>query len=201
MEAGSILPPPRDKIDLYYEQILRAKSDIQENITLLCDLLKEKMNSNTTIFITGIGKSYHVAKKCVATWQSLQLNVHNLLVQDLFHGDMGIIKENDIVIYMSNSGNTKELIEVSEYLKQNKNVFQIGIVNNRSCELEKSVDMCMNICNFKIKEADSFEIVPSVSSVMFMMFCDLIGIKMSEMKSLTREDFKKNHPVGIGKLL
>ena len=108
---------------------------------------------------------------------------------------------NFLIIYISNSGNTNELIKASEYIKNNFKVIQISITNNDNCTLKNNMNHSINLCNFKIEEADNFNVVPSVSSVIFMMFLDLLGINLSEKNGFTKEDFKKNHPDGVGKLL
>ena len=187
----------QDKIKLYSSQIEQSAITMQSNIELLTKIITSyKYN---TIYFAGIGKSYHIIKKCVATWQSLSINTHLLLVQDLFHGDMGVIKENDIIIYVSNSGNTTELIEAAKYIRENYKVMQMSITNNISGKLNNFVDYSTYVCDFKIHEADNYKIVPSVSSVLFLMFIDLLGITLSEKQNLTLEEFVKSHPVGIGK--
>lgn len=55
-------------------------------------------NFQGTLFLTGIGKSAHVVRKCCATWQSLGLRVQTLLIQDMFHGDMGVLQPNDLIL-------------------------------------------------------------------------------------------------------
>jgi len=122
-------------------------------------------------------------------------------VQDLFHGDLGILRDNDIIIYITNSGNTEELLLASEYINKNYNITQISITNNDESKIKKNVNYSINICNFKIEEADSFNIIPSVSSVLFLMFLDLLGMHLSELNEFTKEQFKKNHPSGIGKYI
>ena len=187
----------KEKIDIYFNQILKVGETFNKTIQEILTIL---MNNNT-VFITGIGKSYHLSKKCVATWQSLGINAHTLLPQDLFHGDLGIIKDNDVIIYISNSGNTEELIHVSKYIKDNLNVTQIALTNNLECKFNDTTDYVFNICDFKIQEADKYNIVPSVSSVIFLMFLDLLGITISERNNFTINDFKKNHPSGLGKMI
>ena len=94
------------KLKLYSDQITSCKESLESIIRNVVNVLK---NFKGTVFITGVGKSAHIAKKCVSTWQSLGINAHNLLIHDLFHGDIGILKNEDMVIYITNSGNTKEL--------------------------------------------------------------------------------------------
>jgi arabinose-5-phosphate isomerase len=186
-----------DKIQLYSSQIEKSAKTVQSNIEALSKIIRA--HNYNTIYFAGIGKSYHIIKKCVATWQSLQINTHLLLVQDLFHGDMGIIRENDIIIYVSNSGNTTELVEAAKYIKENYKVTQISITNNITCKINDFVDYSTYVCDFKIQEADNYKIVPSVSSAVFLMFIDLLGITLSEEQNLSIEEFVKSHPVGIGK--
>jgi arabinose-5-phosphate isomerase len=185
------------KLDLYCTQIEKAKPSIQEIIRVLVPLLK---TFEGTIFLTGIGKSAHIMKKCTATWQSLGIKTHSILAQDIFHGDLGILKENDLLIYVSNSGNTQELVNIATYVKEKLNVKQISISNNPSAELSTIVNYSFTLCNFKIKEADTFNFAPSISSVLFMMLFDLLGISISEAKGMTKDEFKLYHPGGdIGK--
>jgi len=95
------------KLNSYSQQL----QDSQESFKLILkQILPILKNFKHTIYMVGIGKSGHIINKCVATWQSLGIKVHSLLQQDLFHGDLGIIQENDLIIYISNSGNTEELI-------------------------------------------------------------------------------------------
>jgi arabinose-5-phosphate isomerase len=188
-----------NKIKIYYNQIKNLEDDFEKNIKNVGSIINDISYNN--IYITGIGKSHHITKKTVATWQSIGLKAYSLLVQDLFHGDLGILRDNDIIIYITNSGNTEELLLASEYINKNYNITQISITNNDESKIKKNVNYSINICNFKIEEADSFNIIPSVSSVLFLMFLDLLGMHLSELNEFTKEQFKKNHPSGIGKYI
>ena len=186
------------KLNTYIKQLENSKESLEECIGLILSLLKPLKG---TIFLTGIGKSAHIVRKNVATWQSLGISAHTLLVQDMFHGDMGILKNGDVILYITNSGNTDELLTVSKYIKENFSVMQICISNNPSAKLASFVDYSFNICNFKIKEADTLNIAPTVSCVIFMTLLDIIGIHLAELNEITREDFQRNHPGGdIGKI-
>ena len=187
------------KIQTYYGQIKLFENDLEKNIYHIGNIINDLSYNN--IYLTGIGKSYHITKKCVATWQSIGLKANTLLVQDLFHGDLGILRDRDIIIYISNSGNTEELLYVSEYIKKKYNITQISLTNNDDPKILKNMNYSINICSSKINEADVFNIIPSVSSVMFLMFLDLLGMHLSELNGFTIEQFQKNHPGGIGKTI
>ena len=93
-------------------------------------------------------------------------------------------------------------MDVSEYIQKNFTVKQISISNNSSGQLNKFVNFSYTICNFKIKEADILNIIPSVSTTIFMMLLDNIGIHLAEIQGLTKDNFRINHPGGdIGRSL
>jgi len=187
-------------IQLYHQQIEKASDVMAKTVGDLANLLY-KMPPDVTIYITGIGKSYHIAKKSIATWQCLNIRTQSLLIQDLAHGDFGILKENDIIIYVSNSGNTTELVNISKYIKENFTVTQISVTNSDTCKLIEHMNYAYNICDFKIQEVDNFNIIPTASSVLFLIFLDLLGLQISEMNNYKINDLKKNHPNGLGKLI
>jgi len=190
----------KNRLELYHKQIEKASDDMAILISELANLLY-KIPPYATIYITGIGKSYHIAKKSIATWQCLNIRTQSLLIQDLTHGDFGILKENDVIIYVSNSGNTTELLDISKYVKDNFNVTQISITNNENCKLNQYMDYAYNICKFKIQEVDNFNIIPTASSVLFLIFLDLLGLQISEINNYQINEFKKNHPNGLGKII
>ena len=185
------------KIKSYTDQFASSQESFEDIISHFMGFLKDFKH---TIYMTGIGKSAYISNKCVATWQSLGIKVYSLLQQDLVHGDLGILQENDIIIYVSNSGNTEELVNVSAYIKTNFNVTQICITNNPSARIIDNMSRSFVIGNNKIEEADILNLAPSVSSVLFMALLDLIGIQFAEMRGITKQEFKRFHPGGdLGK--
>jgi|694.fasta_scaffold21852_6 arabinose-5-phosphate isomerase len=149
-----------------------------------------------TIYMTGIGKSAHVVRKCVATWQSLSLPAHFLLAQDLLHGDIGVVRPDDILIYISNSGNTEELIGIAKHVRDAFGVYQLSISNNPSATLGSFVNKSICISEKSIREADPYDKIPTVSSLLFMMTLDTCGLLLAEKRDFTDEVFRRNHPSG-----
>jgi len=186
-----------NKILTYQNEIGNFANSIEYIIEILSSLI---FNCEGSIYLCGIGKSRLVCEKCVSTWQSLGIHANTLITQDLFHGNFGIFKNDDIIIYISNSGNTNELIIVSEYIKKNFNLFQISISNNKNNLIKNFTNLDFVLGNRKIIEADEINMAPSISSVVFMILLDLIGINISEINKFTVNDFKKYHPGGeLGK--
>jgi arabinose-5-phosphate isomerase len=159
------------KLELYKNQF---SYNIDNFIDIIQDIIPTLQKCKGVIYITGIGKSYHIAKKNVSTWQSLGINTQNILIQDVFHGDIGIVKNGDIIIYISHSGNTEELIEVAKYIKINYDITQILFSNNNQNKLGSYTNKTYSISKNKIQEADILNLVPSISSTIYLTLLDII---------------------------
>ena len=184
------------KIDHYSETIIKLKNSFKIPLQHIITLIK---NTNNNIYLTGIGKCGHICKKSVSSWQSMGISCHYLNLPDLFHGDFGIIKENDVIIYISNSGNTNELINCAKYIKDKFKVLQIALTIKNVSDVSKYVNFTYSISE-PIYEIDNINMVPSMSSVIFMMFLDMMGIYIAEQKNITVEKFQLYHPGGdLGK--
>ena len=162
---------------------------------MLYNILKDKINK-TNIYFLGVGKSGNVCHKIVSTWSSLGLNVLTNNIEELFHGEFGKFKDGDVVVYISNSGNTTELINVSKHFTKHFNILQISISFNKECALKSYVDIDISMSH-TFKEACHLNTAPTTSSVLFMILLDTVGSLLSEnVVSLRIEDFKKFHPGG-----
>jgi hypothetical protein len=194
-----------DNENLFVKQILNNNIKELENnflnmetiineITILLNNLDETSN----IYLSGMGKSGYVCKKCASTWQSLSIKCSYIDLPNLPHGDFGIFRNNDVFILVSNSGNTDEIIYILKYIKYNlnKKVLTIAIVANNNSEMEKLSDFVYILKN--IRESDNINMTPSTSSLIFMALLDGIAINMKS--NITKEQFKLCHPAGsLGK--
>jgi len=173
-----------------YINMKRAINDIS--------IILDNMDKNANIYLSGMGKSGYVCKKSASTWQSLSLKCSYIDLPNLPHGDFGIFNDNDILILISNSGNTDEIIYVLKYIKNNlkKKITTISIVANKNSTMEKLSDFTFILNN--INEADLINMTPSTSSLIFMAVLDGIAINLK--KNITKDQFKLNHPSGsLGK--
>lgn len=186
----------RHKLHLYSEQILSSESSIEK---IIPNLVSRVINTNGIVYLCGVGKSGYISRKTIATWQSLGIRAQFLSPQDALHGDIGILRSDDIVLYISNSGNTEELLSLATYLKK-KDIPQLLLSNNPTAIMNSFVDTNYVISNTKIIEADSHGLVPSVSSILYMIVLDIVGIYVAEQRGYKKEDFQSNHPSGdLGK--
>jgi len=167
--------------------------DMKKSIEIISVLLKN-MKPNSNIYLSGMGKSGYICKKSVSTWQSLSIKSYYIDLPNLSHGDFGVFRDDDVLILVSNSGNTDEVVYIIDYIKNTlfKKITIISIVANEDSKMEKLSDYTF-ILN-KIKEADKIDMTPSTSSMVFMSLLDSIGIALRS--DISIEEFKDNHPNG-----
>jgi HAD superfamily hydrolase (TIGR01509 family) len=168
------------------------------NIINDISILINNMNKNANIYLSGMGKSGYVCKKCASTWQSLSIKCSYIDLPNLPHGDFGIFNNNDILILISNNGNTDEIIYILNYIKNNlkTKIITISIIANKNSEMQKLSDFSFILDN--IKEADLINMTPSTSSLIFMSILDGIAINLK--KNILKDEFKIYHPAGsLGK--
>jgi arabinose-5-phosphate isomerase len=146
------------------------------------------------IVVSGIGKSGIVAQKIVATFNSTGTNSIFLHSADSIHGDLGVIREDDIVILISKSGSTAEVIRLIPVLKKMK-VKIILITGNIESQLAESSDIVLD--SSVKEEACSLNLAPTSSSTSALVLGDALAIALLEKRGFTKEDFAAVHPGGI----
>jgi len=157
------------------------------------------LNCRGKILFTGIGKNGHVAAKATSTISSIGLPCFFIDAVDSVHGDMGVVDENDLLIAISKSGNTDELINFLHHVNY-KNCKIVSIHSNDGNQSQKYC--CLDINLHVDKEADYLNIVPTSSIAIFTIFLQSIACEISRRKNLTLKQFVQNHPGGsIGKTI
>lgn len=179
------------------DQLINNFSNMSTIIEQITIIIKD-LSINSHIYLSGMGKSGYICKKSASTWQSLSIKCSYIDLPNLPHGDFGIFNDNDILILISNSGNTDENIYILNYINKilKKKINTISIVANENSLMEKLSNFTFILKN--IKEADNINMTPSTSSLLFMALLDGIGINLK--KNITKEEFKLAHPGGsLGK--
>ena len=182
-----------------------AKDVIEAEIT---SLKKLKKNINTSfekavktilnckngkVVISGAGKSGIIGKKISSTFASIGIPSFFVDAGACSHGDLGVISSNDIVILISNSGDSEELKNIIQYIKRNKKIILIGIVSKKNSILYKSSNIKLLIP--KVLES-GFGIVPTSSTTVQLSIGDALAIALMKKKKFGKFDFKKFHPAG-----
>src|SRR2546427_4594250 len=151
------------------------------------------------VVLTGIGKSGFIARKIAATLTSTGTRAVFLHASDALHGDLGILDKSDVVVLVSNSGETDEVIAMLPYLKH-RTVPLIAIIGNLASTLASNADVVLDAS--VDKETCPFNLAPTASTTVALAIGDALALTVMQIKGLTLEDFALNHPAGrLGKRL
>ena len=143
------------------------------------------------IILCGVGKSGLIASKIAATLASVGTPSFSISASEASHGDLGMISKKDILILISNSGETSELKNIIQFAKRNK-IFLIGIVSKKDSVLYKASDIKL----LTPKVTDAGGIVPTASTIVQLALGDALSIAAMKFKKFGKMDFKKLHPAG-----
>ena len=143
------------------------------------------------VILCGVGKSGLIASKIAATLASVGTPSFSLAASEASHGDLGMISKNDILIIISNSGQTNELKNIIQFSNRNK-ILLIGIVSKKDSVLYKAADIKLLIP--QVIEAEG--IIPTSSTTSQLALGDALAICSMKYKKFGKLDFKKLHPAG-----
>ena len=192
MKIKRIKKIAKDVIKFEIDALNFLKSSINDSF---CEIINLILNcKNGKIIISGVGKSGIIARKWAATFSSTGTPSFFLDATNASHGDMGQITSNDIVILISNSGESNELKNIIQYASRNRNIKLIGITSKKDSILYKNSDTKFLMPS--IKEAGPENIVPTSSTTNQIALGDAIAIACMKFKNFTKFDFKKFHPSG-----
>jgi len=185
-------------------QTIRSEAGSVEALTRFIDEDFKKTvgfihESKGRIIISGIGKSAIVAQKIVATFNSTGTPALFMHAADAIHGDLGMIQQDDVVMVLSNSGNSPEIKALVPLIKSFGNKL-IGMVGNMQSYLATHSDFIVNAT--VTAEACPNNLAPTNSTTAQMVMGDVLAVCLMELKEFTEEDFARYHPGGnIGKRL
>lgn len=149
------------------------------------------------LVITGVGKSGIVAEKIAMTLASTGTRAVYLPPTNFLHGDLGILTQDDLVIFLSKSGETEELLELIPFIRK-KGTKLAAIVSNPESRLAKNADCFIHLP--VEKELCPFDLAPTTSTVVQLLFGDALAIALMQAKRISMQEYALNHPAGaIGK--
>ena len=149
------------------------------------------------VVIMALGKSGHVGKKIAASMASTGTPAFFVHGDETLHGDLGMIEKRDTVIALSNSGETREMLNNFPTLKK-IGCKIISITSNPDSTMAKNSDI--HICIGKLEEADHMKLAPTTSSTATLVLGDALALTLSYIKGFKKEDFALFHPGGsLGK--
>ena len=196
MKKYNYIASARRTFKIESDAIKSLSKQLDTNFTSLCDQVR--FNDGKFI-IMGVGKSGHIGQKISATLSSTGTGSIFIHPTEAAHGDMGLIEKNDIVLLISNSGETDEIINIIPSLKRLS--FKIAsLTSNKKSTIARSSDIPIVINSEK--EACPLNLAPTSSTTSALAFGDALAIALLESKGFTKTDFASSHPAGkLGKKL
>ena len=187
-------------IDVFDDEIKSVKNVIsnfnQENINKIID---EILHSSGRLIVSGIGKSGLIGKKIAATLASTGTSSFFIHSTEAYHGDLGMINQNDILLLISYSGESDDVLKVLSFCNENE-IKTISVTGNKNSTLAKNSNYFIN--SNIISEACHLDLAPTSSTTATLIIGDAIAVTLMKAKKFTEADFAKYHPGGkIGKRL
>lgn len=186
----------KEQMRLEADAITKAIENINESVIKAIDLLYDCKGK---VVVTGMGKTGIIARKIAATLASTGTTSIYLHPAEGVHGDLGMIQDNDVVIAISNTGNTQEILAIIPYLKFN-NIPLIALTGNMQSVLATNSEVAIN-CSAP-KEYEPFGLVPTASTTVALSIGDALAVALLKRRDFKVSDFAMFHPGGtIGKKL
>lgn len=195
-EEKSIIAKGKQVIEIEGKAVLSLSNSIDENFLNAVNLI---FHSKGRIILSGMGKSGLIARKIVATLNSTGTAAIYMHPTDALHGDLGMVRKQDVVVLLSKSGHTEELLNLLPILKRIK-VRLIGLIGNQESKLAKACDVVLNV---KVEEeACPHDLAPTSSTTATLAMGDALAVALLELRGFTAQDFAMLHPGGsLGKRL
>lgn len=172
------------------EAIQNLSSRINGEFDRACEYL---LNCRGKIIVMGMGKSGHIGNKVAATFASTGSPAFFIHAAEASHGDMGMITQEDIILIISNSGRTEEIVTILPFIKR-LGIPLITLTGNKNSTLAKSSDVNIDI---SVKnEACPFNLAPTASTTAALVMGDALAIALLQAKGFTTKDFALSHPGG-----
>lgn len=193
---NSTIEKGREVIRIEAAALAALELKVNENFTKAVDLI---LACTGRVIITGMGKSGLVARKIVATMNSTGTSAIFLHPSDAVHGDLGMVRKDDVVICISKSGDTGEIRDIMVLLRR-IGVKIIAMVGNTKSQLAKESDIVLDIS--VREEACPHDLAPTASTTATLAMGDALAVALLDRRNFTKEDFAMFHPGGnLGKQL
>lgn len=198
----NLLQEDRDKscaintINSEIDTIIKLRDSLDGTLSQALDIMQ---NTKGKIIITGIGKSGHIGKKIAASLASTGTPSFFVHPAEASHGDLGMLAENDVVIAISNSGESKELVDILNYCKR-FDIPLIAITKNPASSLGKAGDIVLLLPDNG--EASPLGLAPTNSTTATLVLGDILTVGLIQRKGFSKSAFNQRHPGGkLGAIL
>ena len=190
MKKNSYISLAKKAANIQIRELKKIKKVFNSSFVQAVNLI---MNCKGKVIFSGVGKNSFICKKSAATFSSVGIPSFFVDPTGVSHGDAGQIEKSDILVIISNSGNTAELTNLIKFANRFR-IKIIGVASNANSMLLKASDV--KILYPKLKESDPNNIVPTTSTSFVMMLCDCLATTIMERKKFTKENFFLYHKGG-----
>ena len=196
MKDKNFISSALNVIKIESKAVMGLSNQIKSDFDNLCTKI---LDTKGKLILMGIGKSGHIAQKISATLSSTGTSSFFIHPTEAAHGDLGMISKQDAILILSNSGETKEIIEILPALKRSTtNIFTL--TNNNQSTIGKAGKI--NLVISADEEACPLDLAPTSSTTITLVFGDALAIALLEARGFSKDDFAKSHPAGqLGKKL
>lgn len=196
MDRTNIISIAKSTLEIEISELEKLKNRIDDQFARAVEIIH---SANGKLIVVGIGKSAHVGNKIVATLNSTGTPSQFLHASEAIHGDLGVIQKQDVVLCISNSGNSPEITNLVPYLKDYSSAL-IGMTGNKTSKLAEFSEVILDT-HVDI-EACPNKLAPTSSTTIQMALGDALAVALMELNDFKANDFAKFHPGGsLGKNL
>jgi arabinose-5-phosphate isomerase len=187
---NKIIHYAKEVFDVESQAIKALSKHIDEHFVKTVETI---IKCKSRVIVCGMGKSGIIGRKISSTLASTGTSSFFMHPGEAFHGDLGVLQREDIVILISYSGETEEILRIIPFLKENGNVL-IAMTGNKNSTLAKTANYHLNI-NVK-KEACPLEMAPTSSTTAALVMGDALAVALMRLRGFNEEDFARFHPGG-----
>jgi arabinose-5-phosphate isomerase len=190
MNANPLIASAKRTIELERSAVEKLQSRIGHDFVKACELI---LDCQGKVVVMGMGKSGHISKKIAATLASTGTPAQFVHPAEASHGDIGMVTPKDVVIAISNSGTTPEILAILPVIKR-KGIHLISISGNPQSVLAQAASV--NLDGSVDQEACPLGLAPTTSTTVALVLGDALAMALLEARGFTREDFAYSHPGG-----
>src|ERR1700684_1275365 len=193
------LAKAREVFDVEIASLKKVRAQLDKSFDCAVETIVEAVKRRGKIVVVGIGKSGNVGQKIAATLTSTGATSVVLNSVDALHGDLGIVNDGDVILALSYSGESEELLNLLPALKR-FSVKIISLTGNTKSSLARHSDVALNV---KVhKEACPFNLAPTSSTTAMLVMGDALAMAVLQARGFKQSDFAKYHPSGaIGRAM
>jgi len=189
----------RQVIETEIVELQRLRDRVGESFSAAVECMMSCLAAGRKLVICGVGKSGNIGRKLAATLNSTGAPAVLLNVGDALHGDLGVVNAGDLVVTLSYSGETGELLSLLPHLKR-MNVTLLAVTGGLESTLARNADVVLDVQ--VAKEACPLNLAPTCSTTNMLVLCDALAMVLLEARGFQADDFARLHPGGsLGRAL